>query len=83
MMFMATQQRDHFYKNLEQLCSAYGAVTALAQQLGIHRVTMSKIVHGHEDITMSQAEAIAAYYGVSLSDMLLAPKKFQKTSAAS
>lgn len=80
---MAKQQRDYFYKNLEQLCSAYGAVTALAQHLQIHRVTMSKIVHGHEDVTMSQAEEIAAYYGVKLSDMLVAPKIFQKTSAAS
>lgn len=80
---MAKKQIEHFHENLRQLCSGYGAVTALAQHLNIHRVTMSKIVNRDDDVTMGQAEAIAAYYGVQLSDMLLSPKNFRKSSAAS
>lgn len=83
MMFMAKNQVDNFRENLRTLCTGYGAVTALAQHVGIHRVTMSKVVNGHEDVTMDQAQGIAAYYGVELSDMLLPPTKFRKTSAAS
>lgn len=83
MMFTAKNQVDNFRENLKSLCAGYGAVTSLAQHLGIHRVTMSKIVNGHGDVTMDQAQGIAGFYGVELSDLLLPPSKFRKSSAAS
>jgi hypothetical protein len=83
MMAMAKKQVDNFRANLGALCSGYGAVTSLATHLGVHRVTMSKILHGHQGIELEQAEAIADFYGVALADMLMAPGNFKKTLQAS
>ncbi len=80
MATLARNQVDYFRANLRVLCTGYGAVTQLADHLGLHRVTMSKIVNGHEDIELSQAEAIAKFYGLSLSDLLVAPSQFKKSS---
>ena len=80
---MARKQVDNFRLNLQGLCTGYGAVTKLANHIGVHRVTMSKIIHAREAIELEQAESIAKFYGFALSDMLVAPKDFKKLSVAS
>lgn len=81
---MAKREVDNFLANLRALCAGYGAVTSLAQHLGVHRVTMSRIVNGHDDdLSLAQAEAIAKFYSRDLSELLVAPSQFRKTLAAS
>lgn len=78
---MPRNQVANFQENLRALCTGYGAVTALAEHLGIHRVTMSRIVNGHEGLTMEQAVETAKFYDLDLSDMLVSPKEFRKILA--
>lgn len=78
MTTLARKQVDNFRKNLQVLCTGYGAVSELARHIGIHRVTMSRVVNGHESVELEQAEAIAKFYGIALSDMLVAPTDFKK-----
>lgn len=80
---MAKKQAENFKANLASLCAGYGAVSQLADSLGVHRVTMSRIRHGHRAIDLELAESIARHYGHSLSDMLVAPTNFRKMLAAS
>lgn len=81
---MAKTQRENFHHNLAAIVGAEGrgAVTALAETFGIHRVSMSRKIHGHEPFSLEEAEKIARHYGLSLTDMLVSPKEFSKNLAS-
>lgn len=61
-----------FGNNVAACLEAYGwSKQRLADQCGLHRVVVSKIIHGKRDnITLRTAEAIADALQIPLSDLL-------------
>lgn len=77
---MAKKQVENYQKNLSEILTtaARGSVTELARQMGLHRVTMSRKLHGIDPVSMEEAETIAEYFGYTLTDLLAAPRDFRK-----
>jgi len=53
-------------------------ITKVADDLGMSRPGLSRILHGHEDLTFQRAEKISAYFGRDLCDFLKPTKKFKQ-----
>jgi transcriptional regulator with XRE-family HTH domain len=58
--FMST-----IHAQLAPLVTAAG-VTATADRAGVHRVTLSRWVHGHADLTGAKLEAVAKAVGCTI-----------------
>jgi len=55
-------------------------ITQMAGDLGMSRPGVSRILHGHEDVTFARAERIAEFFGVELIALLKPPKKVRQTA---
>lgn len=81
---MAKKQVENYRHNLNTVLAEAerGAVTNLARKMNYHRVTMSNKLHGHDPVSMEEAETIADFFGYTLSDLLVSPKEFRKILAS-
>lgn len=50
------------------------SIQDLATATGINRANMSRILHGHENVTLQRAERIAEALDVSLAELVTAPR---------
>lgn len=50
-------------------------IQEVADQLGMSRPGLSRVLHGHEDVTFGRAEKIAGYFGLELCDVLRPQRK--------
>lgn len=75
---MQALEHQNFTANLREQAKEYGLVSQLAEHIGVHRVQMSRIVHGRAKVDLEQAEKIANFLGFQLAQMLLPPEKFSK-----
>lgn len=67
---------ETFAKNVRACLRAYGwTARGLADDIGVHEVTISRILNGKEGVTLPRAVAIADALGVDISDLL--SEKFQ------
>ena len=41
-------------------------ITGMAEKLGMSRPALSRVLHGHEDISLDRAERIAGFFGLEL-----------------
>jgi transcriptional regulator with XRE-family HTH domain len=61
-----------FILNVERIRKERGITqTELAESLGTKQPSISRVLRGEEDITLTRAEAWAAALGVSLADLVL------------
>ena len=61
-----------FIDNVERIRKDRGITqTDLAEALGTKQPSVSRVLRGEEDITLSRAEAWAKALGVSLADLIL------------
>ena len=81
---MAKKQVENYRANLSEVVkeAERGSITKLARQMEIHRVTMSRKIHGIDPVSMEEAETIAAFFGYSLTDLLVSPRDFRKLLAS-
>lgn len=75
---MQVLEARNFSKNLQSLTHEYGAVSRLAEHVGISRVQMSRFVNGKAIPDLDEAERIAQFLGFQLNQMLLPPEKFSR-----
>lgn len=54
-------------------------ITDMAEQLGMSRPGLSRVLNGHEDLTLSRAERIAGFLRTTLPDLLV-QKKVRQTA---
>lgn len=50
------------------------SIQDLADVCGIHRANLSRILHGHENVTLERAERIAEALEVTLAELVTAPR---------
>ena len=50
------------------------SIQELSDSSGIARSTLSRILHGHENVTLERAERIATALEVSLAELVTAPR---------
>lgn len=53
-------------------------ITKLADDLNMGRPSLSRVLHGHEDVTFDRAEKIAHYFSRELCDFLKPAKKVRR-----
>lgn len=64
-----------FIKNVQRIRLERGLTQGeLAQLLGTKQPSVSRVLRGEEDITLSRAEKFAEALGVSLSELILEPE---------
>ena len=51
------------------------SIQDLADSCGIARSNLSRILHGHENVTLERAERIATALDVTLAELVTAPRK--------
>ena len=69
-----------FRRNVRAILDAKSlTITDMAQTLEMSRAALSRVLHGHQSLTLVRAERIATYLDVPLSD-LVAAKNFAKAS---
>lgn len=67
------QAAEAFRENVRSLLTAKDlSISALARAAGIQQASMSKILAGHESVTLQRAERIAEALGVQLAELLSA-----------
>lgn len=71
--------RAHLYRMVQ---NREATVTSLAEDCGLSRPYMSKLVNGHQDCGIETAEKIAHALGYELEEMLSSqlPEKTRKTA---
>lgn len=72
---------ERFRENVARLLESRGiTITRMAHSLGMSRPGISRILHGHEDVTFSRAERIASFFELDLADLLRRPRKGRKSA---
>lgn len=62
---------EAFRENLRDLMEKRGiTMTQLADDLGMSRPSLSRVLHGHDGISLERADRIANYLGVPLGRLL-------------
>jgi plasmid maintenance system antidote protein VapI len=70
-MNFSMQAADAFRENVRaKLPEKYKSISALARAAGIQQASMSKILSGHEAVTLQRAERIAAALDSTLQELL-------------
>ena len=81
---MAQKESVNFQRNVAALCAEYGDIQRIADSAGIHRVHLSRIIHGHVVPSIDMASAIASALSVDLKDLIGSRKKLlEKLASAS
>jgi transcriptional regulator with XRE-family HTH domain len=78
---MAQAETVQFRDNLARLSSGRGGIQRLAARIGITRVYLSKLIHGHQCPTLDTAARIANNLGVPLDDLISGPLSPRKIKA--
>ena len=72
---------QRFRANMKVLLAQHKAtITDVAEKLGMSRPALSRVLHGHDDLTLARGEKIAAYFGLEL-HQITAPQKNLKNTA--
>jgi transcriptional regulator with XRE-family HTH domain len=71
-------ETDNLRQNLKALSAEYGSVQRLSEALGVHRVQLSRMLHGRAQFRVDQAEKAAEFYGYTLRELLLPANQFEK-----
>ena len=75
---------EAFRENVTATLTAKGITrTQLADTLGMSRPALSRVLHGHEGISLERAEKIANYLGVPLSELIQVSGRARKIPARS
>lgn len=62
---------NSFRRNVKTLLDEHQiTLTQMAADIGMSRPGLSRVIHGHDGVTLDRAEKIADYLGVSLSDLI-------------
>ena len=82
MQAMPRRDTKNFRANLAARCAGHGTIQRVADDAGITRPHLSKIIHGHSVPTLEVASKIAGALGLQLSELLADPaeKKLAKAS---
>jgi putative transcriptional regulator len=67
---MPHPKADNFRRNLAIACSEHGRIQNVADDAGVSRVYLSRIIHGKSVPTLEVAARIADALGIPLSDLL-------------
>lgn len=73
---MATTAAEAFRENVVEMAREQGmSMSTLAELSGTSQANMSRIVNGHEKVTIQRAERISQALGVPLSEILRLSQK--------
>ena len=75
MQDIAHAQTENFRRNLAAVCADRGSIQRIADRAAIHRVYLSKVLHGHAIPSIEVAARIADAAGLSLAAIFRNPKR--------
>lgn len=68
-----------FRENVQRiLLERQDTLTNMADVLGMSRPALSRVMHGHDGVTIDRAERIADYLRLPLAELLTAAKKLRQ-----
>ena len=65
---MPQAETERFRRNLAHACHAHGAIQRIADEAGVSRVFVSRIINGHASPSLDMAARLARAAGFSLGD---------------